>query len=251
MEMKRKPFQGVLNIIRFNWHLYLVGLAFPLVIMLLMPHLPGSLRVAAIVLFILAIINLVLPLVISFYIYDYSDLYSLPWLQDLNHQRTLSIHAGFDETSETIKERFPGVLLTSADFYDPLKHTEISIKRARKAFPPTPETISLSTDLLPFQDSSFDIVTAFLSAHEIRDNKERIHFFSELRRVLAPGGRILVTEHLRDLPNLLAYSIGAFHFHSRATWLNTFREAGLSVEQAIKKTPFITTFMLTNNDTSN
>ena len=41
-------------------------------------------------------------------------------------------------------------------------------------------------------------------------------FFRELKRVLAPGGRVIVTEHLRDLANIAAYSIGAWHFHQRA-----------------------------------
>ncbi len=42
--------------------------------------------------------------------------------------------------------------------------------------------------------------------------KKELSFFNELNRVLKPNGQIVVTEHLRDLNNFLAYNIGFFHF---------------------------------------
>ena len=111
--------------------------------------------------------------------------------------------------------------MTICDFYNPLKHTEISIKRARKAFPPNSHTVQVSTDRLPFKDHTFDYALAILSAHEIRDERERVLFFSELSRVTKPTGLIFVTEHLRDFNNFIAYSLGFFHFHSKTSWLTT------------------------------
>ncbi len=68
--------------------------------------------------------------------------------------------------------------------------------------------------------------------------------------MLAKTGKIIVTEHLQDRANFLAYNIGFFHFHSRTTWLNTFQSAGLNVADEIKVTPFITTFILDKNGTA-
>ena len=80
---------------------------------------------------------------------------------------------------------------------------------------------------------------------------KRTAFFRELRRVLKPDGEIFVTEHFRDLPNFLAYTIGCFHFLSRArTWERTFAEAGLRIAREQKTTPFITTFILEKDGTA-
>jgi ubiquinone/menaquinone biosynthesis C-methylase UbiE len=62
-----------------------------------------------------------------------------------------------------------------------------------------------------------------MSAHEIRDPEERETFFRELTRLLAAKGQVVVVEHLRDMANMLAYNVGAFHFHTRAEWLKAFR----------------------------
>jgi len=82
------------------------------------------------------------------------------------------------------------------------------------------------------------------SAHEIRHLNERDIFFAELKRVLKNKGNIVITEHLRDLPNMLAYNIGFFHFMSGALWRNTFKKSGLVVCEEFNFTPFITTFIL-------
>jgi SAM-dependent methyltransferase len=166
----------------------------------------------------------------------------------------VNIHAGFDETSILLRQKYistsiPGQL-NVFDFYDPAKHTEISIKRARNAMTPFPGTIPIQTGHLPLPDQYADVVFNILAAHEIRDESERVTFFKEIHRILKPGGKVVVTEHLRDLPNLLAYNIGFFHFHSKITWLQTFYAADFDVETTIKITPFITTFILTKHATA-
>jgi SAM-dependent methyltransferase len=178
-------------------------------------------------------------------------LYTFKWIAPTDQNKIIvNIHAGFDETSGLIRQKFIGSELTVLDFYDPLKHTEISIKRARKVYPACPGTIPVSSTNLPLKDNSADIIFAILSAHEIRNDKERIRFFTELKRIIRPDGQIYVTEHLRDRVNFLAYNIGFLHFHSHRTWLDTFSGAGLQVNNEIKITPFISTFILKKNGTS-
>lgn len=127
------------------------------------------------------------------------------------------------------------------------KHTEISIKRARKAYPAYPNTITTTTSDLPLQTSFADKIFVIFSAHEIRNEMERITFFNELNRIIKPNGEIYIIEHLRDLPNFLAYNIGFFHFLDKQCWLKVFSKSNLTIRRKQKINPFITNFTLTKN----
>ena len=95
-----------------------------------------------------------------------------------------------------------------------------------------------------------DQVYLIFAAHEIRDEKERDIFFQEVKRVLKPDGQIIITEHLRDFSNFMAYTIGFFHFMPKKNWEKNFRSAGLSCVNKVKSTPFVTTFILEKNGTT-
>lgn len=244
MEQIRKPFQGIMNIVRFNWHFYLMSLSFVLLVFLLANRLT-TVDIFFYIIGFFALIISVVSLSVSWYVYDLSGLYNFKWLSpSSNEECIVNINAGFDETSGLLSHRFPNAETIVLDFYDPLKHTEISIKRARKAYPVFPGTQQVSTIKLGIREESADKIFLILSAHEIRNEKERIGFFKELNLTLKPGGKIFVVEHLRDLPNFLAYNIGFFHFHSKPTWLKTFDAAQLEIQAELKETPFISTFIL-------
>jgi hypothetical protein len=51
-----------------------------------------------------------------------------------------------------------------------------------------------------------------------------------------------MVEHLRDLPNFLAFSIGFTHFFSRSEWKNAFQRAGFASFEEAKFTPFMSVF---------
>jgi len=253
MGKMRKPLQGVWNIIRFNWHFYLLAFGLVLLMLLFRKNLDEILLLSVDILLFLIVGSTLISLLVSCYIYDFSDLYKLSWLDDLLNKdegKIININAGFDETSNLLTRKYEFSELLVFDFYDPSKHTEISIKRARKAYPPFPNTQPLNTNQFPLQNNSVDKIFAILSAHEIRNEEERITFFKELHRVLTAKGQIIVTEHLRDTANFLAYNVGFFHFHSKPTWLRTFEASGLGVASEIKITPFITTFILDKNGTT-
>lgn len=250
MELNRTTFQGVSNIVRFNWHFYVIAALGLMAMYFYRTYLPEPLQAIVLLLAGLAILTIVVSLLISYYIYDLSDLYKLSWLENTNYKSILNINAGFDETSQIIETKYPDAKLSICDFYDPKKHTEVSIRRARKAYPPHAKTIQTSTEKLSFDDQQFDISLAILSAHEIRNKEERIQFFLELNRVTKQDGYIYVTEHLRDINNFVAYTIGFLHFHSHSTWLSTFESAQLEVVEKIKTTPFITTYKLKKHGTA-
>jgi ubiquinone/menaquinone biosynthesis C-methylase UbiE len=250
MDKMRKPFQGVWNIIRFNWQFYVLAIVSAVVLFLLRNNFNVALLAASNILVFLILGTILVSLIVSWYIYDFSNLYKLSWLDNLpikGNEKMVNINAGFDETSNLLKSKFANSELVVYDFYDPAKHTEVSIKRARKAYPPFPNTQQVKTNYLPLEDNSAEKVFAILSAHEIRNEEERKIFFQELRRVVSLTGQIIVTEHLRDTANFLAFNIGAFHFHSKTSWLKAFQSSGLRVVKEIKITPFITTFILDKN----
>lgn len=253
METMRKPFQGVWNIIRFNWHFFVLSTGFLVLIATAPLWLGEEYQVYAAILFCLVLAPIVVSLAVSYYVYDLSNLYQLTWLNSLKinpKSKIVNINAGFDETSALLQHRYPNAELAVLDFYDPAKHTEVSIQRARKAYPPYPGTQTVTTAQLPFDNQSIDTAFLILAAHEIRDDEERTAFFKELGRVLKPTGQVVVVEHLRDWPNFLAYTIGFLHFHSKNTWQKNFRESHFNIQKEIKITPFISCFILEKPETS-
>jgi SAM-dependent methyltransferase len=244
--VKRRPFQGVWTIIRFNWHFHTIALAAIAVLWVAAVALSGLAALVCALFAVSAAFTVMMSLIATWHAYDASGLYQLGWLApELDHARRAgNIHAGFDETSILLKHEFRDITWHVFDFYHPAKHTEISIRRARRAQAPSPETIAIQTDHIPLADASLDRALLILAAHEIRDHDERVSFFRELKRVLAPGGRVIVTEHLRDFANIAAFSVGAWHFHPREEWLATFHAAGFRVAREFRNNLLITTFVL-------
>jgi len=249
MEPARKTFEGLFNVVRFNWHYYAILFASMLFIFFT-AQITDRFRPFAYLFVVVALLISLVSLLATYYIYDHSPLYSLSWFRDkLYHKpaRIVNINAGFDETSRLFSDIYAKDELTVFDIYDPKKQTEISIKRARNKYPPFPGTRNITTTHIPLKDGYADRIFLFLSVHEIRNNQERNNFFEELNRILSKNGKIIVVEHLRDAPNFLAYNIGFFHFYSKKTWLNNFFSSGLHCREQIKITPFITAFILDKN----
>lgn len=250
MALKQKPYRGVLNIVYFNWHMYLSAL---LVVVLLLWASTVFMWYAQLLQLMAALVVLstITSLLVSFYVYDVSNLYQLPWLTNelKPTDKLLNISAGFDETTPILQSKFPDAQITAADFFNAAQHTEPSIARARNRYPPSNKIVQVTTAQLPFADNYFDNTLIIFAAHEIRNDAERVTFFKELSRVTKHN--IYVTEHLRNPVNFLAYNIGFFHFLYRATWLHTFKQAGLRLSKQTPCTIFVTTFTLAKNGFTN
>lgn len=239
--------QGVMNIVRFNWPFYVLasGLLICTVALALFT------RDLAQILVVIGGAGILLPiavsLLVSLYVYDLSGLYDLDWLGEIKLKADghfANINAGFDETTLLLRQRYRQADIAVYDFYDPQRHTEASIRRARTAYPSLPETAAISTAHIPAADQSMDAVFLIFAAHEVRDDAERTRFMQECRRIVRPDGHVIVTEHLRDAANFAAYTIGFFHFFPLRSWLEVFRGAGLRVERQFLINPFVTTFIL-------
>ncbi len=244
--MKRGRWQGTWTVLRFNWHFFALAAAMLVLCLavgiVLWPEVRGWMLAMAGALFF----GVALSLAATAWAYDFSGLYRFDWLEPWlrGGRQAANLHAGFDESSVLLRERFPELNWRVLDFFDPERHTEISIRRARAATPALPGTEHVSTRKLPFSDGGIDRALLLLAAHEIRAPEERVAFFRELRRSLADDGLVIVVEHLRDLPNLVAYNLGAWHFHARGEWLRCFEQAGFKVRDESRQHPLITTFVL-------
>jgi ubiquinone/menaquinone biosynthesis C-methylase UbiE len=243
---KRRRFQGVLNILSFNRHFYVFGLAVltALFVSRFFIEWQGDTFWLIMAAFLY---GLLMPLIVSAYVYDFSGYYEFNWLKELNAkderaELIVNINAGFDETSFIIKDKFPQSDLKVFDFYNARQHTEPAIKRARKVSLVYPNTQQIRSNSIPLKDRSADIIFLLSAVHEIRSHEEKVRFLTECYRICKPQGKVIMVEHLRDLPNLLAFSVGFTHFFSRSVWKNAFERAGFSSFRETKFTPFMSIF---------
>src|SRR5215213_3723366 len=136
MRAARSRYQGVLQILRFNWPMYAaaaVVLWTGAALLLFLP-LPPLLRNTALIGIGLAAFWLLVSLAVSHYVYDLSGIYRGDWLLDAVRrapQHTANLHAGFDEFSDVLRARFRETELRVFDFFDAQRITEPSIARAR------------------------------------------------------------------------------------------------------------------------
>lgn len=249
----RKPFQGVGNVVRFNWHYYIFAAIAVLFFAIISQFLPTNFKYFSLIISFGIILTTLSSLIAAYYIYDLAGFYDFKWLEESvpsEISEIVNINAGFDETSEILKTKFNESNLHVFDFYDPENHTEISIERARKAYPPYPDTKKIQTTKLDLTDNSVDRIFLTFAVHEIRKESEKLAFFSELNRVLKSDGLIYVTEHLRDFPNFIAFNIGFLHFFSKSSWRKVFSETGFVISKEIPFTSFVTIFILEKDGNS-
>ena len=244
----RGQFDGVLQIVRYNWTLYIVAVLVSMLVVLLVEvvHPPAALAGLLILGALAAVFWLALSLAVSHYVYDRSDLYRWEWIRDRVAPTThhvVNVHAGLDETSLALQEMYPAAEVTILDIYDPTEMPEPSIARARREARSPLASVKADFRRLPLETASADLVTAIFVAHELRHAASKEAFFREAWRVLRPGGRLLLVEHPRDGWNLAAFGPGAFHFFPRQEWLRVAGATGFQLADEFSRTVFVRAFV--------
>jgi ubiquinone/menaquinone biosynthesis C-methylase UbiE len=129
-------------------------------------------------------------------------------------------------------------------FYPPAEcavASEISLKMLELARPKTTsvELVQASAEILPFAENTFDAAFATLVFCSIPRPEKA---FAELRRVIKPGGRVVLLEHVRpenpagfffDALNLLTVALIEDHFNRRTARLAV--EAGFRLVELERK----------------
>ena len=241
--------RGVRQIVRFNWPFYAGATAAIAAAPIAIAGLPlaAAARIATYAAIGLAALWIAGSLVASWVVYDRSSLMQWTWIgRALGWQpgAWINIHAGLDESTPALRRLFRGTRGRVLDIFDPTEMTEPSIARARRLArnDAVPEIADYRS--LPVPTGDVDTALLLLSAHELRSEDARAALFGELQRVLGPGGRVIVAEHLRDWANFLAFGPGVLHFHSRRVWMRAFASARFAIQSEFAITPFVRVFVL-------
>ncbi len=245
----RQGLSGMMTIARFNWPFYVAA-------MIVLAASVGSLIFVSIlpIKLICAVVAagaayfIFISLGVSHLIYDCSDLYRWQWLgralSGANIHHAIFCHSGFDESSDELRMRLNKVEWLILDHFNETQMTERSIRRARKMFPPTPCTIPSAYHQWPVNAESADVILGLLAIHELRSHQERCAWFSEARRCLRSGGRVVLVEHLRNFANFLAFGPGFLHFHSRKSWQQAWESVAFRLADEFSITPWVRVFIL-------
>jgi SAM-dependent methyltransferase len=243
----RGPYQGVLQILEFNWRSYLVTSACVGVALLAIPLLPPLGRAGLLLGAAPAIFWMISSLLVSHYIYDRFPLYNLSWISralSRAPRRWINIHCGLDETSGLLLAIFPEAAGEIVDIFDPRVMTERSIRQARRGKRGMNPAMPARYDDMPFDAHSFDAAFCIFSAHELRRHQQRVTLFKEIARVLDTEGELVLMEHSRDWRNLLAFGPGFLHFFSQRAWDKAASGAVLALKAEFSMTPFVRAYIL-------
>jgi len=244
---RRRPWQGVLQILRFNWRSYGATTAVIVVALLAAPFLPRLFRAGIMIGVAPALFWMVSSLLVSHYVYDRFPLYDLHWIPRVLSRvpnRWLNIHCGLDETSGLLAAIFPAASFDVVDIFDAGVMTEASIREARGMARGAIAARPARFDDLPFDSRSFGAAFCIFAAHELRHERQRATLFLEIARVLVPGGDLVLMEHSRDWWNFLAFGPGFLHFFSQRAWRRTAAQAGFEVQAELSMTPFVHAYVL-------
>lgn len=244
-----RGFSGAQRIVRVNWQRYvLAGAIVTMTAISLAFDLPRAVHNALLAGASLALFWSIASVIASHAVYDRSDLYDWKWLRRALQSpptRWINIHAGLDSIGRPIlRQLFPGAVGTTIDIFDPSEMTEPSIARARDEEEIDSRTKHARYDRLPVGTGEVDLALLLLAAHELRRPTARDGFFRELRRVICTGGKIVLVEHLRNLPNFIAFGPGAFHFFSRRAWMRAASAGGFELVRELRFTPLVRAFVL-------
>lgn len=243
----RKPYQGVVQILQFNWPYY-VGAAIAVSVGLLALLFLHSLwRVALLCAVVPVVFWSAASLMVSHYVYDRFPLYDLKWIVRLlpkAPKKWINIHCGFDETSDLLAAVFPEAEHCIVDIYDPQVMTEGSIRMAQGRSGGGIPFVAGHFDALTFGADYFDTAFLIFAAHELRRHEQRVKLFEEIARVLVPGGDLILMEHSRDFWNFVAFGPGFLHFFSQDAWRKAAADAGLTLQSEFLMTRFVHVYHL-------
>jgi SAM-dependent methyltransferase len=231
----RPSVAGTMTVVRFNWPKYLAAGALLLAAAAAgRLGLPGQICSVLWLGGVLGAIWTATSLAATWWVYDRCRVYQQVATNLGPIGDWATVHCGFDDATPGLAEEIG---------YGPVQVVDLaigssaSLRRARRhELAGAGRHQGEAPALAP---GSLDSIFVTFAAHEVRDPADQQALFSELSRALRTGGRLVITEHLRDLANVAVYGPGALHFQRAAIWRARAAEAGLSPESHRRITPFV------------
>ncbi|MDQ2986582.1 MAG: class I SAM-dependent methyltransferase [Armatimonadota bacterium] len=238
----RGRLQGTAEIVKYNIHQYLGALGFLALAIAALLFLKLPTIVSLVLLLAISVVGYwsIASIIVSFIVYDASRIYDPVWMRTLvddSPAKWANVHAGVDDFSGPLSHAY-GQPLYNWDIFDERTMSEPSILRARSI---RSSALGATVDFrkLPCNAGELDAVFAFFVLHEIRDDSLRRDCFDEIARCTSPSGKLVIVEHLRDLPNFVAFGPGLLHFWPRSEWLRSASLAGFELLNEAPMTPFV------------
>ena len=119
---------------------------------------------------------------------EYRD--RMPAMTTVQPHRILDVACGTGESTLAWHRRYPHARITSVDV------SPYMLAIARPKLKRIADVRCVDAEHLPFDDASFDVVTASLLFHELPTRAAR-NVLAEMRRVVRPGGEIAIMEPYR------------------------------------------------------
>lgn len=152
----------------------------------------------------------------------------------------LDVGCGDGSILRAVGRRFPDATLLATDLHEPESVDELEFRRS------TP-------DVIPFEDDSADAALLFMSAHHFEKLETTL---KELRRVLAPGGHVILRDHdfrsevahvFMDIVHMFYACIAGneesprefldsfwSNYHSQSAWIRIFEKNGFVLRRTAK-----------------
>ncbi len=237
--LQNKHYSGTITTFLYNWPIFCGVLVFGVIALVASSLLYAPWNVALLVSGILALLVVINVLIASFIVYDRGDRHEYDRLMELGKLSTanvvIDITAGKLRGTRGLLSRKKEGHYFVVDIFDPEKMTDQALRRARELEPPLDADRRIyrrtgKPGNLPIPHNWADVVYCSFSLHELQNSGDRDAIFAEFARILKPNGRLLISEHGRDLPNILAFGPGVLSYLSPSTWKKHMQNAGFSIE---------------------
>jgi SAM-dependent methyltransferase len=144
-------------------------------------------------------------------------------------ERVLDVGCGTGRVSISIAKKLPRGKVVGIDIFGGVsgKSPDAALRNARA------EGVTDRVDFrygnaleIPFEDSTFDIVTMGSVLHELHSEKDRERALREVRRVLKPEGKFLTIEILRNRKLIFSVLLFALVWKPKEYWLKLLGKSG-------------------------
>ncbi|MGI8940041.1 MAG: class I SAM-dependent methyltransferase [Iamia sp.] len=225
----RRRWQGTATIVRFNWPKYAAVAALAGAASLSWRvGAPDPVRRILLAGAAVGVAGSAISLAATWWVYDHRRVHDLIPRGLASVGSWASVHAEFDDPT-------PDLARGVGHRPDAVVTLRLPSRPARRGLVPVDPEVGR----VGLASGSLDTAFVTFAAHELRDRAHQRVLFADLARVLRPGGRLVLTEHLRDRSNLAVYGPAAFHFQPARTWIDRAAEAGLQQESDTPLTPFV------------